>query len=202
MSKKDNFLEEIKRLEKSCSYQSEIFNCIPLAICNTLKMQIIIFTGMINVPIIPLNPATKVTIKQRMYLAYDHQNPYQLHPLCKSINAVHHNSAATNNDIITEKSCRCGQGAKKRISNAISCYSFRAGCPCFRAIQSCDRYCKCIGCKNPYGQRNNSDSADVSHVPIKRTRRPHQLSTRQIRDEEFYKERDSSAQLKEKWSFF
>ena len=61
---------------------------------------------------------------------------------------------------------------------------------------------KCIGCKNPYGQQFKSDRPDVPHVPIKRTRRPHQLSTRQIRDEEFYKERETSAQLKEKWSLF
>ena len=39
-------------------------------------------------------------------------------------------------------------------------------------------------------------------MSLKRTRRPHQLSTRQIRDEEFYEERETSAQLKEKWSLF
>ena len=202
MSKKDTFLDEINQLEKSCSYSSEIFNCIPLAICNILKMQIIIFTGMMNIPIIPLNPTEKVTIKQPMYLAYDHQYSYQFYPLCKSINVVHHSLVATNNDTNIKQSCRCGQGAKKRMSNTVSCDSFRAGCPCFRAIQCCGQYCKCIGCKNPYGQQIKSDSPDVPHVPIKRTRRPHQLSTRQIRDEEFYKERETSAQLKEKWSLF
>lgn len=171
---------------------------LPLALCNALRIPVVVMTGMAFVPVIPLISNRRILSPHPIYLAFDHSTgTYEsLHiddiP-CASINVNDVVGGTIKEEI---KSCRCGQGTKKKLSGIESCKVYKSGCPCFKSINGCTVSCKCIGCKNPYGQQKNEDVITT----ISKKRRKHEMSSKLPESASFYTKREKKIPIDNQWT--
>lgn len=68
----DFYEKEAQKFQEPGFYDSELGNCIPLAMSNILQMPIVIFTSMENYPVTHVIPRGRVLSEVPLYLAYDH----------------------------------------------------------------------------------------------------------------------------------
>ena len=74
----DLYESEAQKFLKSGHYDSELGNCVPLAMSNILQIPLVIFTSMENYPITQVIPRTRVLSEVPIYLAYSHSGHYNL----------------------------------------------------------------------------------------------------------------------------
>ena len=153
-------------------FASELGNSMPLAATNALRIAIVVFTSMLNLPVLPICPRDITLSDNPIYLAYDMRFAGHYDGI-KQQNTVlqdeeQQGSAPTqigNQDQIT---CRCGQGAKKKKTGSISCHEYKSGCKCFQNVKGCSASCQCINCNNPRGKKASLGSAPVTCSARKR----------------------------------
>ena len=183
-------------LMSSNDASAPVLRCVPLALCNALRIQIVIFTGMLNIPIIPLSPNEPKIFRKPLYIAYQPNNFRQvMQILVEDVDSGRNEKEKPGLTTENAISCRCGSGAKKG-SGLPSCNKF-AGCKCFQIFKSCSN-CKCVNCANPNGTPSN---IEVSSKPAKRIRRRHDHTTERETDCELLK-RLNSKPVPAKWSTF
>ena len=100
-------------------FASELGNSMPLAASNALRISVVVFTAMLNFPVLPICPRDRTLSDNPIYLAYEmrfaghydgieQQNTVQQdEEQQRSVPS----SQCSNQHQIT---CRCGQGAKKK----------------------------------------------------------------------------------------
>ena len=169
LNEQRSFSDELLRLESSVTVTSELLNCIPLALSNCLRIPVIIFTGMLNFPIVPLVPCVPLVSSQPVHIAYDSFvvqffNVRKIPEKVKPFNAIR--SHLSDPDA-TRKPCRCGTGASK-AKDSSSCVGIK--CKCSASGNSCEN-CRCLNCANPFGKR--VEKSPSSRATISRKRRRH-----------------------------
>ena len=131
---------------------SELLNCVPLALSNIFCIPVIIFSGMLNIPIIPLVPSVPVISTQPVYIAYDGgvEQFFRIRRVEDDLpSAIPANNSVPSVSPAKPKPCRCGNGASKQ-KNSASCIGTR--CKCSASGNSCEN-CLCLNCGNPFGKR-------------------------------------------------
>ena len=64
--------KEARKFQQPGFYDSELGNCVPLAMSNILQVPIVIFTSMENYPVTHVIPRGRILSEIPFYLAYDH----------------------------------------------------------------------------------------------------------------------------------
>ena len=166
MLNKQASFSEIVQIESATT--SELIHCVPLALCNYLRIPVIIFTGMLNFPLIPLVPSVPVVSTQPMYIGFDSAGVQFLHIRREQHVRNHQANMMLNVSApdASAKPCRCGAGASKAKDKS-SCVGIR--CKCAQAGNSC-RDCHCLNCANPFGQREDKSANTGPVTPRKRRR--------------------------------
>ena len=70
----ESYDTEAQKFLEPGQYNSELGNCVPMAISNTLQMPLVIFTSMENYPITQVIRRTRVLSEVPIYLAYSHSD--------------------------------------------------------------------------------------------------------------------------------
>lgn len=181
-------------------FTEEISIILPLALCNALQIPVVVMTGMAFVPIIPLISYERILSFHLLYIVFDHSTGFydgvKLSEIVPSPKNNETDTPPNQENKIVAINCRCGQGAKKKLSGIVSCDIYRSGCPCFKTVKGCTDKCKCIGCANPYGLVKNTDRVGTSS----RKRRMHEISTKIPLSTSFYQSREEQELIDDKWS--
>lgn len=171
----DFYEKEAQKFQEPGFYDSELGNCIPLAMSNILQMPIVIFTSMENYPVTHVIPRGRVLSEVPLYLAYDHSGSghYNLDvPPAASPNP------STKSEENYETKCSCGRGAARKARENEFCKTYKSCFPCFRAFQSCNDFCGCRSCASPFG-RNVRDTDNLEPLPTKRAKQDFQQNVGQ-----------------------
>ena len=201
LTSKTAFEHEVSMLEADRNNCSNIVNCIPLAICNILRIQIVLFTGMLNAPVIPLSPKLTALFQQPIHIAYDHRQHNKFIRVVRRAPSTGDEKALvkeeTESPLVTNtlQPCRCGKGASKGNE---SCTSIR--CKCFANKQSC-KGCRCGNCKNQYGKRELLKDGKPGK-PIPRKRRHHETTSQSKTNLAYLMESDKDLLATSKWSIY
>ena len=154
-------------------------NLMVMALANVLKVNIVLFTSMEQMPVIPIIPRDALLTPDPIYVAFNHGG-------CGHYDAVDagvsHLTDGANDDTTSvpdynlvpeKKCCRCGKGGAKDKNQRTFCHQVpgvrRCQCPCYTNHVECTELCKCNNCNNPLGSR----SAETHSVPQKRKREKH-----------------------------
>ena len=191
LSPKFLFREEVMLLKEDSTHSSEIVNCIPLAICNLLQIPIVIFTGMLHIPIVPLSPV-QPAYYQPVSVGYNgHFVELQKHTTNDKNEIIL--TLPTTSSTTDQTPCRCGRGATKSKE---SCKTIR--CKCVGNGKSCDK-CNCLNCGNIFGRKEVQEN--TSGKPVPRKRRRQEMSTEMKTNVEFLKESREKIPV-EQWSLY
>lgn len=165
----DSYDAEAQKFLESGHYDSELGNCVPLAMSNILQVPLVIFTSMENYPITHVIPRTRVLSEVPIYLAFSHSDSGH-YDLAVEGNRTESNSTVTETtgkepdtqmpvevDLPTQNQtgCSCGRGAARKTAKSEFCKHYKSRCPCFRALRSCNVNCSCRSCVNPFGRKAN-----------------------------------------------
>ena len=109
------FASEAKLFLNNGHFATELGNAMPLAMANALKLPIVIFTDMENMPLLPITP--RETIKcMPIFLTFDQSGPGHYDAVEMPVTKCTQPSKEIPKRVIepsNDDSCRCGQGAKK-----------------------------------------------------------------------------------------
>lgn len=102
-------------------FASELGNSMPLAASNALCLPIIVFTAMLNFPLLPICPQDKTVSDEPIYLVYDMSFAGHYDAVQQQVNQLDQQhqdeqlmTAANQSSNQPQLSCRCGQGAKRK----------------------------------------------------------------------------------------
>lgn len=153
----DFYEKEAQKFQEPGFYDSELGNCIPLAMSNILQMPIVIFTSMENYPVTHVIPRGRVLCEVPLFLAYDHRGSGHYNLVVEETTAdsgtvslepsVHLTDvppAASNSSTKSEENyktkCSCGRGTVRKARENEFCKTYKSRCPCFRAFQLLQRF--------------------------------------------------------------
>lgn len=163
-----------------------IFNYVSNALC----LPIVVFTAMLNFPVLPICPQDKTLSDDPICLVYDMSFAGHYDAVQQQVNQL--NQQHQDKQLMTstnqssnqpQLSCRCGgQGAKRKCKESITCHEYKTGCKCFQNVLGCNVHCQCINCNNPYG-KNVSGTEQITCSS--RKRRLHDNSTAGLRGKSF-----------------
>jgi len=183
----DGYDNEAQCFHRPGFYDSELGNCVPLAMSNILQVPIVIFTSMENYPITHVIPRGRVLSEVPFYLAYDHSGSGHYNLVVEETSADSRTPSFHSADVpplaspnpgtkSVENSttkCSCGRGAARNARENEFCKTYKSRCPCFRAVQSCNDLCGCRCCANPFG-KNVRDKDGMQPLPRKRAKQDFQ----------------------------
>lgn len=186
----ESYDTEAQKFLEPGHYNSELGNCVPMAMSNILQIPLVIFTSMENYPITQVIPRTRVLSEIPIYLAYSHSdsghynlavqvnhtqsNPVSVEAISKEPdkNLQFEIDSATQH----EAGCSCGRGAAGKTRNNEFCKSYKSRCPCFRDLRSCNDKCSCHSCVNPFGRKVEEKPQEKGIFdPLPRKRRKQDL---------------------------
>lgn len=188
LTSKQDYKTEANAFLQDGHFASELGNSMPLAASNALCISIVVFTAMLNFPVLPICPRDRTLSDNPIYLAYDmsfagHYNGIEQQSTLQQEEEQQQRSAPTQCGNQQQITCRCGQGAKRKKMGSISCHEYKTGCKCFQNVMGCNMYCQCINCNNPRGKKASSGSAPITCSD--RKRRHHDSSTEGLSGKSF-----------------
>ena len=186
-------------------FASELGNSMPLAASNALCLPIVVFTAMLNFPLLPICPQDKTVSDDPIYLVYDMSFAGHYDAVQQQVNQLDQQhqdeqmmTSTNQSNNQPQLSCRCGQGAKRKCKESITCHEYKTGCKCFQNVSGCSMYCQCINCNNPYG-KNVSGSEQIPCSS--RKRRHHENSTVGLKGK-YFTEIKAGGTVAVQWTMF
>ena len=169
-------------------FASELGNSMPLAASNALRISVVVFTGMLNFPVLPICPRDRTLSDNPIYLAYDmrfagHYDGIEQQTTVQRYEEQQQRSVPSQCSNQHQITCRCGQGAKRKKTGSIPCHEYKSGCKCFQNVMGCSAYCQRINCNNPRGKKVSSGSASITCSAQKQ--RHHDSSTEGLNGKSF-----------------
>lgn len=188
----DSYDTEAQKFLRPGHYDSELGNCVPMAMSNILQIPLVIFTSMENYPITQIIPRTRVLSEVPIYLAYNHggSGHYNL-----AVEVTHTQSNSTTTEATSkeadkhlqveadvppqhEAGCSCGRGNPGKTGKSEFCKQYKSRCPCFRNLRGCNEKCSCRLCANPFG-RKTQEKGIFGPLPRKRQKQDLQKDMKQ-----------------------
>lgn len=196
------FEKEAKLFLNDGHFATDLGNAMPLAMANALKLPIVVFTQMENLPVLPITP--RETIKcMPILVAFDQSGPGHYDAVEMSSSKSMPPSQESDKTVIelgNDDSCRCGQGAKKNKKDIISCDVFKKRCKCFQGVRGCTDRCRCLGCENPYGKNIGEQQRSSSNTGTRKRRAP-QMSSETMSGKDFISKKPHHG-VNSQWTFF
>eukprot|EP00111_Clytia_hemisphaerica_P023308 TCONS_00068586-protein len=180
----DSDFDEQLQLFKTACHTSKLSCSLPIVLSSLVKTPIVIITDMQNAAMIPVVPnGTDVFDQDRIWISFQSNQYRFLYRVSKTTPSDEERKIPNSKIQTSNKNvgCRCGQGAKRKQKQVVSCKEFRSRCPCYQKVRPCTDECSCIGCENPHGVKSNVQ------IPVKsatRVRRQHN-STKNISGKSF-----------------
>lgn len=206
----DSYDTEAQKFLQPGHYDSELGNCVPLAMSNILQIPLVIFTSMENYPITQVIPRTRVLSQVPIYLAYNHGDSGHYN-LAVEVTRTQSNSATTKAmgkepdkhsqvevDVPSqhEAGCSCGRGNAGKTGKSEFCRHYRSRCPCFRNVRSCSEKCSCRSCANPFGTKTQ-EKGIFGPLPRKRQKQDLQHDIKQT--DKGYMEKKAEEPIATSW---
>ena len=206
----DSYDTEAQKFLRPGHYDSELGNCVPLAMSNILQIPLVIFTSMENYPITQVIPRTRVLSEVLIYLAYNHGDSGHYN-LAVEVTRAQSNSSTTEStgkepdkhlqvevDVPSqhEAGCSCGRGAAGKTGKSEFCKYYKSRCPCFRNLRSCNSKCSCRSCANPFG-RKAQENGIFGPLPRKRQKQDLQQDIKQT--DKGYMEKKTEEPIATSW---
>lgn len=159
------FEDMAKNFLESGFFDYELGNSVPLALCNVVKCPIVLFTSVIDCPILPLVPQIEILSTILIHAAYIRSGSGHYDAVASCNNGqkdsfCNSEKMQTENEHLPDKhltACSCGRGHSTN-KNKISCKEFKSRCKCYQNLKGCCEKCRCINCENPYGTREYTGS--------------------------------------------
>lgn len=206
----DSYDTEAQKFLQQGHYDSELGNCVPLAMSNILQIPLVIFTSMENYPITQVIPRTRVLSEVPIYLAYNHGDSGHYN-LVVEVTRTQSNSATTEAtgkepdkhlqvevDVPSqhEAGCSCGRGNAGKTGKSEFCKYYKSRCPCFRNLRSCNDKCSCRSCANPFGSKAQ-EKGTFGPLPRKRQKQDLQQDIKQT--DKGYMEKKTEEPIATSW---
>lgn len=206
----DSYDTEAQKFLRPGHYDSELGNCVPLAMSNILQIPLVIFTSMENYPITQVIPRTRVLSEVLIYLAYNHGDSGHYN-LAVEVTRAQSNSSTTEStgkepdkhlqvevDVPSqhEAGCSCCRGAAGKTGKSEFCKYYKSRCPCFRNLRSCNSKCSCRSCANPFG-RKAQENGIFGPLPRKRQKQDLQQDIKQT--DKGYMEKKTEEPIATSW---
>lgn len=206
----DSYDTEAQKFLQPGHYDSELGNCVPLAMSNILQIPLVIFTSMENYPITQVIPRRRVLSEIPIYLAYNHGDSGHYN-LAVEVNRTQSNSVTTEAtgkeadkhlqvevDVPSqhETGCSCGRGNSGKTGKSEFCKHYRSRCPCFRNVRSCNDKCSCRSCANPCGTKTQ-EKGIFGPLPRKRQKQDLQQDIKQT--DKCYMEKKAEEPIATNW---
>lgn len=155
-----NYISEVMAFLQDGHFAAELGNSMPLAASNALRIPIVVFTSILNFPVLPLSPRESVLSENPIFLAYDmnYAGHYDAVDSISQLNMAQEvckppstqNTTPSRPESIPQVSCD-EEGAKRKKEGGMSCHEYRSGCKCFQNVLGCNDNYQCINCCNPRG---------------------------------------------------
>ena len=152
-----------------------------IALSQILRLNIVIFTSLDHMPVVPVSPLLPCTATKAIFLGYSIGQPELYHSVVslENVNEVippHVSSTSTSSNHSPKEQvpehCLCGRGSAKKDGRKFCCQipnGNKSRCKCYSKIAGCSHRCKCVGCGNPYGSSQAAKQA-YTHVTTSRYR--------------------------------
>ena len=207
----DSYDTEAQKFLQPGHYDSELGNCVPLAMSNILQIPLVIFTSMENYPITQVIPRTRVLSEVPIYLAYNHGGSGHYN-LAVEVTRTQSNAATAEVtgkepekhlqvevDVpsLHEAGCSCGRGNAGKTGKSEFCKYYRSRCPCFRNLRRCSDKCSCRLCANPFGSKVQ-EKGILGPLPRKRQKQDLQQDIKQT--DKGYMEQKTEEPIATSWT--
>ena len=142
-----------------------------IALSQILRLNIVIFTSLDHMPVVPVSPLLPCTATKAIFLGYSIGQPELYHNVVSLENVneaipphVSSTSTCSNNSPKEQvpEHCSCGRGSAKKDGRKFCCQvpnGNKSRCKCYSKIAGCPHRCKCVGCGNPYGSSQAAKQA-------------------------------------------
>ena len=200
----EDYETEVNAFLQDGHFASELGNTMPLAAANALHIPVVVFTEMLNFPVLPICPRDTVISDDPIYLAHDTSSAGHYDAITQQSSRINQQEEQEQErsptDCANPKqiSCRCGQGAKRKKMTSMSCHEYKTGCKCFQNVMGCTVNCQCINCENPRGKKVTGTTPIACSS---RKRRHHESSTEGLSGKA-YTEMKAGGTLTVTWTLF
>jgi hypothetical protein len=193
-----DYMKEALNFLQDGHFISDLGNCMPLAAANVLRIPIVIFTEMVNFPSLPICPRDEF-LSETLAFEMTGAGHYDIIQPIADKHQIEETRNMKEATCTNQTSFRCGQGAKRKKKESVSCHEYKSGCKCFQSVVGCNTNCQCINCQNPRG-RKASDS-DAQLTCASRKRKAHEFSTATLGGKDFT-EMKAGGTLAVHWTVF
>ena len=158
----------------------ELGNVLGIALSKILRLNIVFFTSLDHMPVVPVSPLLPCIATKAIVLGYSIGEPELYHSVVSLENAnqtvpSHVTSTSTCDNSSKEhvpEHCSCGRGSAKKDGRKF-CRQAPNGnksrCKCYTKMSGCSYRCKCIDCGNPYGS-SQAAKQTYTHLAASRYR--------------------------------
>ena len=136
LSSEQDYEAEANAFLQDSYFASELGNSMPLAASNALRISIVVFTAMLNFPVLPICPRDRTLRDDPIYLAYDmrfagHYDGIEQQTTVQQ-DEEQQRSAPNQCGNQHQITCRCGQGAKRKKKGAFPVMNIEVATSVFR----------------------------------------------------------------------
>lgn len=181
LSPDKHFDVEINKFRECGYFSNELGNVIGIALSQILRLNIVIFTSLDHMPVVPVSPLLPCTATNAIFLGYSIGQPELYHTVVSlenvfeeippHVSSTSMCSNASPKEQVPEH-CSCGRGSAKKDGRKF-CFQAPNGnksrCKCYSTTAGCSHRCKCVDCGNPYGSSQAAKQA-YTHVTTSRYR--------------------------------
>ena len=179
------FESEAKLFLNNGHFATDLGNAMPLAMANALKLPIVIFTEMENMPVLPITP--RETIKcMPIFLTFDQSGPGHYDAVEMPVTKCTQPSKEIPKRVIepsNDDSCRCGQGAKKDKKTLFHVMFLKKGASAFRGSEVAQIDATALAAQTHMGRTMESDREAT--ITDTRKRRAPQMSSETMPGKDF-----------------
>jgi hypothetical protein len=159
-----NITQQIDLFLRDGYFNSELGNTMVLALANVFGVPIVVFSSIIQYPVINVNP-DHMSVPLPVFVAYNHSG-------CGHYDAIITEETSLPS-AAPHKGCHCGKSKSDRSQG--SCWPMKTKyteiirCPCLRGKKACSTTCSCKNCKNPKPEPSTKSRRRSKHqwqVPI------------------------------------
>ena len=141
-------------------FLDELGNVIGIVLSQILRLNIVFFTSMDHMPVVPVSPLLPCVATKAIFLGYSIGQPELYHSVVSLENV---NQTIPTHDTSTST---CDNSPKQQVPEHCSCGSAKkdgrkfclqvpngnkSRCKCYTKMAGCSLRCKCVDCGNPYG---------------------------------------------------
>ena len=146
----DTFLDTVDNYLTPGEYSGDLGDLMLSALVNALKVPVYLLTSIENFPVTSIFPQKELMSSNTIiYLAFTGSGSGHYDALVEGLKG-------DSNALPTKCSCGKNKYDSKRKCCTDENAQYKVRCPCFNNKQACIPQCRCKGCGNPYGMKQDT----------------------------------------------